>query len=224
MTARIIERVWKNNSDFFLELKSRIIITLYRRQKEEWCSHVDVSTVRRIIIFVKCTSQDGGHKAKGQRRAIDHFLFWFSTSCSLWICTLLRRARTTVLTAVSAGTTYTLYNCPLFFFFVCSDPGTDGTVPYAYIGQTVDVTATAPRYCKLVNILCYVDGCVNHGTTWLRGSEEGELVLQCHVHVKEGSVPRIMFHGLGLYSGEICSEPAFLHPIGNCLLLIITNY
>ena len=108
-----------------------------------------------------------------------------------------------------------LTNCPLFFVFCffLSLAILVQTVQYAYIGQTVDVTATAPSYCKLVNILCYVGSCVNHDTTWLPGSGEGELVLQCHVRVKEG-VPRVMFHGLGLYSGEVCSEPAFLHPIG----------
>ena len=37
------------------------------------------------------------------------------------------------------------------------------TVQYAYIGQTVDFTATAPSDCKLVNLLCYVDDCQSVG-------------------------------------------------------------
>ena len=91
-------------------------------------------------------------------------------------------------------------------------------VQYAYVGQIVTFTAIGPRssdHCVRVvgNLLCYVDGCKNPDTTWLGNTKEGELVLQCRVRVKE-RVSRVVFLGLGSSSEGVCSDPAFVQPIG----------
>ena len=87
------------------------------------------------------------------------------------------------------------------FFFVCvcvsSDPGT--------VDRTVLLRAIVSWLIFYAMLMTDVSGLCAEG--------ELHVVLQCHVRAKEG-VPRVMFHGIGLYSGGICSEPAFLHLIG----------
>ena len=78
-------------------------------------------------------------------------------------------------------------------------------------------TAIGPRSSDCVHVVgqlvCYVDDCENPNTTWLGNTKDGELVRQCHVRVKQG-VSRVMFLGLGSSSEGVCSDLAFVQPIG----------